>query len=124
MFTIGLKGMHMDITPAIRSYAEEKVRMLQRFVDDGDDVFVEIELGKTTEHHQRGNVFRAEITMKTPHDSYRAEAEKEDLYAAIDVAKDELAAEIKEGKKKRTTGIKKGGRLFKDVMRKMGFGDE
>jgi putative sigma-54 modulation protein len=123
MFTIGLKGMHMDITPAIRSYTEEKVRMLERLVDADEQIFVEIELGKTTEHHQRGDVFRAEITMKTPHGSHRAEAEKEDLYAAIDVAKDDLAGELKKDKAKRETSIKKGGRMFKDLMQKMGFGE-
>ncbi len=123
MFTISFKGAHMDITPAIHTYAEEKLRMLEKFFDASEQVFVEIELGKTTEHHQRGDVFRAEITLKSPHTNYRAEAEKEDLYAAIDIAKDELDAQIKENKKKQHTNIKKGGRMFKDIMRKIGFGE-
>lgn len=124
MLTISLKGAHMDITPAIRTYAEEKIKMLEKFVDsDKEDIYVEIELGKTTEHHQQGNIFRAEITMKTPRANYRAEAEKEDLYAAIDVAKDDLALQIKENKKKQQTNVKKGGRMFKDLLRKIGLGE-
>lgn len=124
MFTISLKGLHMDITPAIRSYAEEKIRMLEKFVDsDTEDIYVEIELGKTTEHHQQGDIFRAEITMKTPRANYRAEAEKEDLYAAVDVAKDDLVLQVNEDKKKHQMNIKKGGRMFKDLMRKIGFGE-
>lgn len=123
MFTIGLKGAHMDITPAIRTYAEEKVRMLEKLFDGDDEVFVEIELGKTTEHHQQGDVFRAEMTIKAPKANYRAAAEKEDLYAAIDVAKDDLAFQLKEDKKKQTTSVKKGGRIIKDLMRKIGFGE-
>ncbi len=123
MLTISFKGAHMDITPAIRSYAEEKIRMLEKFLDPDKQVFVEIELGKTTEHHQRGDVFRAEITMKTPYHSYRAESEKEDLYAAIDVAKDDLATELKRDKKKQHTKFKQGGRMFKDLMHKIGFGE-
>ncbi len=124
MFTIGLKGAHIDITPAIRTYAEEKIKTLERFVDSAnEDVFVEAELGTTTHHHQQGNIFRAEITLRTPHISVRAEAEKEDLYVAIDAAKDELIEELKKNKARHQTLIRKGGRMFKDIVRKMGFGE-
>lgn len=123
MFTISFKGAHMDLTPAIRDYAEGKVRMLEKYFAAHEGVFVEIELGKTTEHHQKGDVFRAEVTLKAPRDSYRAEAEKEDLYAAIDVAKDELDTQLKKGSDKKDAMVKKGGRVFKELMRKIGFGE-
>lgn len=124
MFTISLQGTHIDLTPAMRAYAQDKVSMLEKFFDsEHDDILVEIELEKTTAHHQRGDIFRAEIMMRTPHGSYRAEAEKEDLYAAIDVAKDELAGELQRDKKKRETSVKRGGRMFKDLMRRIGFGE-
>lgn len=123
MFTISLKGMRTEITPAIRSYTEEKVRMLEKLIAPDEQVFVEAEVGKTTEHHQKGEVFRAEITLKTPYGSFRAESKQEDLYAAIDVAKDELSLQLKEHKDKREANLKKGGRMFKDLLQKIGFGE-
>ncbi|MBP9771634.1 MAG: ribosome-associated translation inhibitor RaiA [Candidatus Pacebacteria bacterium] len=124
MFTVSFKGTLIDITPAIRSYSEEKVRAFEKFFDgETDEVFIALELGLTTRHHQQGDIFRAEITLKAPRISLRAEAEKSDLYVAIDTAKDEMISELKKSKGRHQTMIRKGGRVIKDIMRKMGFGE-
>lgn len=125
MLNISFKATKFEITPAIRAYAEEKVRMIDRLLDDRDaDARAEIELEQTTRHHQSGPIFRAEITLHTAQLTLRAEAQKEDLYAAIDVAKDELIQELRRSKDKKTSMVRRGGRMFKDVMHKMGWGSD
>lgn len=124
MLNIRFKATNMELTPAIRDYAETKVRMLERLLDARDeDPFVQVEIGKTTQHHQSGEIFRAELDLSTSHTKLRATSEKEDLYAAIDTAKDELEYEIQKGKEKRTSMLRKGGRIMKNLMRRFGMGE-
>jgi len=125
MLNITFKATQFEITPAIRAYAEEKVRMIERLLDDKDaDARVEVELEQTTRHHQSGDIFRAEINLRTAQLSLRTEAEEGDLYAAIDVAKDELVEELRRLKEKKSSMMRRGGRMFKDIVQKMGWGSE
>ncbi len=125
MLNISFKATRFDITPAIRAYAEEKVRMIERLLDvNATEARVEIELEQTTRHHQSGDIFRAEINLYTAQLNLRTEAQKEDLYAAIDVAKDELVEELRRSKDKKTSFARRGGRMFKGIMQKMGWGNE
>ncbi len=125
MLNISFKATQFEITPAIRAYAEEKVRMIERLLDDRDaDARAEVELEQTTRHHQSGDIFRAEINLHTAQLNLRTEAEEGDLYAAIDVAKDELVEEIRRSKDKKSSMMRRGGRMFKGMMQKMGWGNE
>ena len=125
MLNISFKATQLELTPEIRAYAEEKVRMIERLLDDRDaDARADVELGQTTQHHQSGDIFRAEINLHTAQLSLRAEAQQADIFAAIDVAKDELIEEIRRSKDKKSSMMRRGGRMFKDVMQKMGWGSE
>jgi ribosomal subunit interface protein len=73
-------------------------------------------VGKTTRHHQQGDIFRAELQMHLPGASLRAETEKDNLYAAIDEAHDELGREIKKWKNKQTAKQRHGARILKKLL--------
>jgi len=75
-----------------------------------------VEIGRTTKHHEQGDIFRAEIQIKTPHSSLRAEFEDEDLYAAIDKARNEMQREIKNAHNKQITKFRKGARKIKNIL--------
>lgn len=125
MLNISFKATQFEITPAIRAYAEEKVRMIERLLDERDaDARAEVELEQTTRHHQSGDIFRAEINLRTARVNLRTEAEEGDLYAAIDIAKDELVEELRRLKEKKSSMMRRGGRMFKGMMQKMGWGNE
>lgn len=85
---------YIDMTDAIRDYVEKKLGGLEKFCESYSPCDIRVEVGKTSEHHNKGKIFRAEYTMTIPGASLRAEAVEEDLYAAIDVAKDELKRQI------------------------------
>jgi len=117
-FPINLKGTGMELTGAIKIYADEKVVMLEKFIDPEDtSVRADIELEKTTGHHKSGDVFRAEINLHLAGDNLRAEYTGEDLYAAIDGAKDAMARELRSRKNKHKTLEKKGGGMIKRLLR-------
>lgn len=81
-------------------------------------VMARVELGKTTRHHRKGDVFRAEVTLDVPGRSpFRAEAEAGDLRSAIDIVRDELANEVRSWKEKRKDTVRRGGRELKRRLR-------
>lgn len=122
MLNISLKATGMELTAAIRSYAEEKISSVGKFIDPAKEVLAEIEMGMTTRHHSGGNIFRCEINLHLEGDLIRVVSDKEDLYAAIDVAKDELLDEVRKRKDKKTRDNRRGARMFKSLLQKIGFG--
>ncbi len=106
------------MTPAIEDYLNKKLLSLNRLVDfDADNVFAQVELAKTSHHHKSGDIFRAEINVKIGKMHIRAVSEKEDLYAAIDDMKDELAREIKSDKEKHLDLKRKGSAEIKKMIK-------
>ena len=82
-----------------------------------ESIFADVELAKTTRHHQKGDIFKAEINLTVSGKLIRAVAEEWDLRVAIDAVKDELQREIKGNKEKSESLYKKGARLFKKIIR-------
>lgn len=119
---LNIKTTNISLTPAISEYLEKKLRSLDKFIDiDRDNVYIQAEVGKTTNHHKSGDVFKAEINLRIGGNNYRAVSEKDDLYAAIDEVKDELSRAVKSGKDKRISLFRKGALRVKNLLR---FGKE
>jgi putative sigma-54 modulation protein len=95
-----IQATNIELTEALRAFATEKVMSLERFAKRFDPCDVAIELGKTSERHQKGDVFFAEVTMSIPGDTIRARVEKDDLYAAIDEMKDDIRVQLVDRKEK------------------------
>ncbi len=95
-----LQATNLELTSAIREYVTEKVESLSRFTKRFDPCDVAVEIGKTSEHHQKGDVFFAELTMSIPGDTLRSHVEKDDLYAAVDEAKDDVKRQLVDKKEK------------------------
>lgn len=90
----------MELTDAIKAYVEEKIMMLGKLTEKYSPCDVVVDVGRTTNHHQKGNVFYAEFNMSIPGALLRAECVKDDLYAAIDEAKDELKRQLVDRKER------------------------
>ncbi len=113
-----LKGTGIELSEAITTAVDKVVASIEKYTDPDDtSVLVDIELGKTTNHHRSGEIFRAEINFHSRIGSLRAESEKEDLYAAITEAKDEIIESLRSKKSKRTDFIKRGGLKVKNMLR-------
>ncbi len=104
-------------TPAISEYLEKRISSLGKFVGDDQSVIVDVEIGKTSNHHKHGDIFMAEINLHGKGRNLRAVAEKDDLYAAIDVAKDEMVRELTANKEKRISFVRRGGAALKNLLR-------
>ena len=114
---INFKATNLQLAPESLDYCRDKLNHLDKFIPDDESIFMDVELGKTTQHHKHGEIFRAEVNLHTANRHFRSEAVAEDLYAAIDEVKDELSAEVKRYQKKREALLRRGGRAVKDFLR-------
>ncbi len=116
---INIKATSIELTPAIREFAEEKIGMLGRLLPAGnDELLVNVEIGRDTEHHRQGDVYRAEIRLLLNGKQLYAVENAADLYAAIDLVKDEMSRVIKTSAEKRNTLLRRGGRRVKEMLRR------
>lgn len=111
-----IQAHHMDLTDPIREYAWNKITELSKFLPEGTHAGVDILLERTTNHHQKGDVFKAEANISLPGQLVNAEAVHADLYAAIDQLKDEVQRELKQYKEKLTDKQMKGARQAKELL--------
>ena len=109
---------NVEVPDHVRRYLEEKLQSLEHLIDSGDStLFCQIELSKTTEHHQSGKVFRAEANLRAGGAAFRAVAEGETLEEALDEVKDELKIELSKHKDKNMSLLRRGGARLKSLLR-------
>jgi len=107
---INVKATNLDLTPSLNIYIEKKLMPLAKFIKSFDvmgEVEIWVEVARTTKHHHKGQVFRAEADLRLPGRILRAEEELPDLRVAIDAVKDKIRLEIE---KYKTWALKKGRR--------------
>lgn len=116
-----VKGSHMDVTDAIREYVEKKVKTLEKFLDV--NARIDAEVGKTTNHHKHGDIFRAELNITNEGQSVFVKAEEADLYAAIDKVRDEASHILNSKKDKKQSLFRRGAQKMKGMFRRGGKED-
>jgi ribosomal subunit interface protein len=115
---INAKGTNMKLTSDIKDYLFKKIESLQKFLSKTDEtILFDVEIGKISKHHKNGDVFRTEINLRIAGKNLRAESEMDDIFASIDMAKDEMARELKTNKEKKVSLLKKGGAKIKNLVK-------
>lgn len=115
---INQKGVNMKITADIKAYLDKKLENVEKFLDKADEsIICDVELGKISNHHNKGDVYKTEINIHIAGKNLRAVAEEEDILASIDVAKDEIVRELKANKDKKVSLLKKGGAKIKNIVK-------
>jgi len=111
-----IKGTNFEVTPEIRKYIEDKIGEVAKFTGDtGGTDEARVEVGRTTFHHQTGDIFRAEVNLSVPGKLLRAESSCGDIYAAITAVEDELQREIKKYKDSQISKRRRGDRMWKQL---------
>ena len=116
-----LTGVHMEMTEAIRSYALEKMRGLEKFVPHDDtSTKLSVELSKTSNHHNHGDFFEAEAQLHIRGKVITLKATEDDLYKAIDILKDMLARELIQHKDKGRSVFRRSAQHVKNLFKRLG----
>ncbi len=117
---IKIKSTSFELTPAIEEYVNKKILSLDKLFSE--NVLCEVEIGKSTNAHRAGDIFKAEINIVGAGlDQVYVVAEESDLYTAIDIVRDEAERSIVNKKKKKDTMLRKGGAMVKNLLKKLDF---
>lgn len=89
---ISVTGQHVEITEPLRVYIDKKMERIVRHFDQLLDVHYVLSVEKLRH--------KAEATLKVRGGDLHADAEAEDMYAAIDALADKLDRLVKKRKEK------------------------
>ncbi len=101
---IQIKGTNLDLTPSIKEYIENKISGLEKFIKSieiGTEAIARVEIGRTTRHHVKGDVFRAEVNIDLTQNIARAEHTDADVRTSIDMVYGKLKNILSKQKDKR-----------------------
>ena len=91
---INLTGHHIEITPALRDYVNDKLERIERHFENVTSVHVILSVEKLRH--------KAEATIHVAGNDIYADAIEEDMYASIDGLVDKIDRQIKKHKEKLT----------------------
>ncbi len=100
-----IKGRHSELTPSISQYVEKKLKSLTKYFHN--IIRLDVEVQKTSQHHNKGKIFKVDANLQIPGKLLRAEHVADDLYAAIDYVQYELKRELLKAKEKKLSDRKK-----------------
>ncbi len=116
MTNVSIKATAIELTPALKDYAEKRLGSIGKFTEGDADIVLDI--GKTTAHHKGGDVFAASAHVTTVLGrQYHASSHRADLYEAIDDVRNEIVEEIKRVRGKKDSLFRRGARKVKSILK-------
>lgn len=95
MFNYNVRGENIEVTQAIRDYAEKKVAKLERYFTEVPDATAHVNLKVYSD-----KTAKAEVTIPLSFLVLRAEETTDDLYKSIDFVVDKLERQVRKYKTK------------------------
>jgi putative sigma-54 modulation protein len=86
-------GNHIDVTDSLREYVSSKLEKLERHFEQVSNIHVVLSVEKLRQ--------KVEANLHLPNNDIHAEAEHDDMYAAIDALIDKLDRQVKKHKEKK-----------------------
>lgn len=96
-------GRHLDVSTALRGYAEEKIKKIERYLNNVTEAVVTLSVEKYRH--------KAEVQLKADGLSIHAEGVTGEMYSSIDQVMDKIERQVKKFREKLIgrKGKKKGG---------------
>jgi ribosomal subunit interface protein len=104
MMNYHIRGENIEVTPAIRQYAEKKISRLERYFNEAPNANVHVNLKV-----YQDKTSKVEVTIPLPELVLRAEERNQDMYAAIDLIVDKLERQIRKHKTKVNRKLREQG---------------
>lgn len=102
---INFKAVNLELTGPLKEYIELKFEGLAKFVtqieNHGTEVLVQVEVGRTSNHHGKGDVYAVGVNVDAPQNIVRLIEEGSDVRAIVDVAHAKLKQMLVKYKERR-----------------------
>lgn len=95
MLKYNIRGENIEVTDALRSYVEKRLKKLEKYFDLNQDVVAHVNLKVYRDH-----TAKVEITIPLPYLVLRAEETSDDMYRSIDFVSEKLERQIRKYKTK------------------------
>ena len=95
MFKYNIRGENIEVTEAIRNYAEKKLSKLEKYFGDVANATVHVNLKVYSE-----KTAKVEVTIPLGSITLRAEDISQDMYGSIDLVTDKIERQIRKNKTK------------------------
>lgn len=105
----------------MRVYIESKllnpIKKIAKDIAQKELPVLDLEFSRTTRHHQKGKIYRAEANLTIGKKMLRAEVEEGDIRLCCDILKEELERVIVDFKNRSRSIVRRGAREVKDKFR-------
>ena len=107
-----IKAKNCELTPSLKEYIEEKIGSLEKYsrvfeekknaMSEKGSAKVEalVEIGRSTLHHRKGDLFEVEVHLNFPRHTLTAKAAAEDFKMSINDVREGLQRQITDFKDK------------------------
>ena len=114
-----IKATGFSLTPLLEGLVKDKILLpLEKRLGKNlpDDLPLDVELAKTTKHHEEGKIWKCEVNLNIPREKNNifVECLAENMEAAINGAKDELERKAGEYKDKKAAKFLRFARRLKE----------
>lgn len=110
-----IKGANVTITNELRAYIEKRLQHAEKFLRGDPNAYADVELEFA--ESERGQKYRAEITLMHDGEMYRSSKQGDSMHAAIDMAGEDVARELARMKKKKIHLLRHSAGRVKDFLR-------
>ena len=110
---INIKATGIELTPAIIDYVNKKVSSVEKYLDNKSSISTQVEVGKISNRHKSGDIFRAEVNMNYDGINIYASKKSADLYSAIDLVEAEVSKKVVKEKGRHIKLLRQGQRAIK-----------
>jgi putative sigma-54 modulation protein len=104
---IVINGKHLELTAALKSYAEDKIKKFERYSSDISEAIITLSIEKYRH--------KAEVLMKANGMLIQAESVTGEIYSAIDEVTEKLDRQVKRYKEKNASHRKGSARNSEDT---------
>ncbi|MDD2409265.1 MAG: ribosome-associated translation inhibitor RaiA [Bacilli bacterium] len=105
-----IRGVKVEVTPAIKNHIKEKIGKLDKYLKDSENIETTVII------RIRNNEQMIEVTVPTQKFTLRAEESHSNLYAAVDLVLDKLESQIRKHKTRLKDKYKKEPNKLNDFI--------
>lgn len=114
-----LKGQNMEVPQRVEDHVRSKLASLEKFIPQKEslEILAEVEVGRRSRRQKKGDVYRAEINLTLDGILHRSVSKRSEITEAFDVAYSGIERQVRRGKKKSDSLMRRGARRAKEMLR-------
>lgn len=116
---IQIQAKNIEMTDSIHDYIIKKFDGIDKFIHGGQIDLCSVEITKNSQKHKKGEIYNAEVTIRTQGKKFYAYSHQTDLYKSIDDVRDEIVRELTTNKGKTLRLFRRGARQVKFIIKEL-----